>query len=617
MSRYRADDRVPTVADALSAINAPCVKQLAGLVESGQLPTRKPELIALVSARLERDDVFRELWARLDDTQRAAVAEVVHGPSGLLELDQFLAKYGRAPDFGSLNDYYDRRSGGPTVLRLFFFGGLTMPDEMRARLRALVPRPAAVRLAAVDELPEGVEQTWAGYDSGAREQREEGELVPLTVRETERAAIQELEAMLRLAESGRLAVSDKTRRPNAAAVRLVTDALAGGDFYPQEDGVGPIRSFAWPMLLQAGGLAELRGTRLGLTRAGAKALGAEPASVIRTVWERWLATRILDELARVDAIRGQTGKGKRGLTAVADRRGAVADALADCQLGRWVALDELLRYMRAAGHRFEVTRNAWTLYIGEAGYGSLGYDGCSGWNILQARYALCLLFEYAATLGLIDVAFVPPAGARPDYTDLWGADHLEYLSRYDGLQYLRLSALGTWCLGVAETYAPPRIEAAPVFTILANLELAVTGSELTYTDRVVLERYAEQTSDRVWRLDREKLLAAIEDGDSVAGVREFLDARAVTPIPESVTSLLDEVAERGERLVDRGPMRVIDCADPALVALLANDFRTRALCIAAGEDRLLVPSDREPAFRRAVRKLGYAVRSGERARKAA
>ena len=297
------------------------------------------------------------------------------------------------------------------------------------------------------------------------------------------------------------------------------------------------------MLLQAGGLAELRGTRLGLTRAGAKALGAEPASVIRTVWERWLATRILDELARVDAIRGQTGKGKRGLTAVADRRGAVADALADCQLGRWVALDELLRYMRAAGHRFEVTRNAWTLYIGEAGYGSLGYDGCSGWNILQARYALCLLFEYAATLGLIDVAFVPPAGARPDYTDLWGADHLEYLSRYDGLQYLRLSALGTWCLGVAETYAPPRIEAAPVFTILANLELAVTGSELTYTDRVVLERYAEQTSDRVWRLDREKLLAAIEDGDSVAGVREFLDARAVTPIPESVTSLLDEVAQ--------------------------------------------------------------------------
>jgi hypothetical protein len=273
--------------------------------------------------------------------------------------------------------------------------------------------------------------------------------------------------------------------------------------------------------------------------------------------------------------------------------------------------------MRATGHRFEVTRNAWTLYICEAGYGSLGYDGHGGWNILQARYALCLLFEYAATLGLIDVAYVPPAGARPDFHDHWGADGLEYLSRYDGLEYLRLTALGAWCLGVTDAYEPPRIEVAPAFTILPNLELAVMGTALTYADRLALERYAEQTSDRVWRLRRDKLLAAIEQGEAVADVREFLASRTAIPIPASVTSLLEEVAERTERLVDRGPMRVIDCADPALVALLANDSKTRALCIAAGDDRLLVPTACEPAFRRAVRKLGYAVRSGEQPRAAA
>ena len=54
-------------------------------------------------------------------------------------------------------------------------------------------------------------------------------------------------------------------------------------------------------------------------------------------------------------------------------------------------------------------------------------------------------------------------------------------------------------------------------------------------------------------------------------------------------------------------MRVIDCADPALVLRLVNDRTTRALCIAAGENRLLVPAGSEQAFRRAVRKLGYAV----------
>ncbi|HWF23916.1 MAG TPA: helicase-associated domain-containing protein [Solirubrobacteraceae bacterium] len=616
MSRHLTEHCVPTVEEALSAINVPCVKQLAGLLESGPLPTRKAELIALVSTRLEREAILRQLWGRLDETQRAAVAEVVHGSSAHLQLNQFRAKYGRTPDFGALNDH--ARSGAPTLLSLFFFGGLTMPDDLRARLGTFVPRPAAVALAALDELPEAVEQTWTVYDSSARRHREEADLVALTVRETERAAVQELATTLRLVESGKLAVSDKTRRPTAASVRVLAEALAGGDFYGEEqDDVGPIRAFAWGMLVHAAGLAELRGSRLALTRTGVKALGAEPATVIRAIWRRWLATRILDELARVDAIKGQTGKGKRGLTAVAERRETVASALADCPAGRWVGVDELFRYMRAAGHRFEVTRNAWTLYIGDAGYGSLGYDGSSGWHILQARYALCLLFEYAATLGLIDVAYVPPAGARPDYTSLWGADHLDYLSRYDGLEYVRVTALGAWCLGIADTYEPPRFAPAPVFTMLANLELALIGAPLEYADRLVLERYAEQTSDRVWRLDREKLLAAVEQGDSVAGVREFLIARATTPIPAPVASLLDDVAHRAERLVDRGPMRVIECADPALVALLANDSRTRALCIAAGEVRLLVPSDCEPAFRRAVRKLGYAVRAGEQLGKAA
>jgi hypothetical protein len=58
------------------------------------------------------------------------------------------------------------------------------------------------------------------------------------------------------------------------------------------------------------------------------------------------------------------------------------------------------------------------------------------WKILQARYALCLLFEYAATLGLIDVAYIPPHGARPDYGNLWGVDDLSFFSRYDNARLI-------------------------------------------------------------------------------------------------------------------------------------------------------------------------------------
>jgi hypothetical protein len=247
----------------------------------------------------------------------------------------------------------------------------------------------------------------------------------------------------------------------------------------------------------------------------------------------------------------------------------------------------------------------------DAQYGSLGYDGYGGWHILQARYALCLLFEYAATLGLIDVAYVPPDGARPDYHDMWGTDDLTFLSRYDGLTYIRVTPLGAYALGSAPDYEPPALEHRGVFSVLSNLDVVATGEDLTFADRVVLDRYAAQTADRVWRLDRGQLLAAAEAGESIDDVRAFLVARTATPLPPTVISLLDDVADRARRFVDRGAMRVIECADPALVLQLANDARTRRLCIAASEHLLLVPTDSDQAFRRAVRKLGYAVSVAE------
>ncbi|TKA00881.1 hypothetical protein FCI23_41645 [Actinacidiphila oryziradicis] len=55
--------------------------------------------------------------------------------------------------------------------------------------------------------------------------------------------------------------SEKTCRPGAATVEAVAGVLDGAGFHPSE----AIAAFAWPMLLQAGGLAQLTGGRLALT----------------------------------------------------------------------------------------------------------------------------------------------------------------------------------------------------------------------------------------------------------------------------------------------------------------------------------------------------------------
>jgi hypothetical protein len=103
------------------------------------------------------------------------------------------------------------------------------------------------------------------------------------VRHTEPEALGNLAAVLQLCAAGKLRCSEKTHRPSAVTVRTVAEALVAGDFYPDE----AIASFAWPLLLQAGGLARRDGTRLELTPRGRKALGQPAHDVIRGLWERW------------------------------------------------------------------------------------------------------------------------------------------------------------------------------------------------------------------------------------------------------------------------------------------------------------------------------------------
>jgi hypothetical protein len=579
MARVR--DELPP-AKATDALSSLLVDQLRGLavVATGEVPQGcKAELLARVAASLDGVGV-RRTYESLDEIDRAAVAEAAYGGFGHFDAVRFRAKYGRDPGWGATSW---RGTSSATALDLLFCGHRTLPVDVRATLRTFVREPPASEVLPAEEP------------------------AAATVIETERAAQRDLHAVLRLVETGKVAVSDKTRRPSAVAVRLIAAVLDGGDMYAGDRGA--IKAFAWPLIVQAAGLASPMGSRLALTKAGVRALHEPPPSTLARAWRKWQSTTLIDELSRVEEIKGQSGRGRRGLTAVARRRAAISGALSDCPVGRWVEVDELFRHMQAGEHDFEVTRDAWRLYICEPEYGSLGYDGCGGWNILQARYALAFLLEYAATLGVIDVACVPPSGAREDYLNLWGADGLEFLSRYDGLTHIRVSPLGALCLGLTDDYSPAATEVQQSLRVLPDFEV-VALDELTHADRLVLDRIAESKGERIWRLRRERLLMAVEAGESIERVCEFLQARSATGLPDTVTQLLDDLAERSGALVDRGQALLIECCDRAVATILSNDRRTGGLCLLAGEKTLAVPAVSEPAFRRAARDLGYVLGSG-------
>jgi len=605
--------RVPNprlLPEFLNNYTVPMLKRLAGLLESN-LPTRKADIIAVIRKHMEDTGRLRQIWGQLDELQQAAISEVVHSPSERFHSAEFRAKYGSDPDKGHFNSY--GKVDKPSLLGLFIYSG-QMPQDLKGRMKAIAPPPRSVQIETVDEPPDTVSQTWLEYDYKSSKSKRRTVDIPVTRLETERGAKHDVHAVLRLIEAGKVRVSTKTRKAAAASRRAIAKILRGGDFYPPQEQAddwttdpGHIKAFAWPLIVQSAGLAKLSGKKLQLTRKGKKALSSPPHEVIGKAWKRWLKTKLLDEFNRVNAIKGQTGrKGKRAMTAPADRREAIAQALASCPPHRWIAFDEFSRFTRASGYTFQVARDSWPLYIGNSRYGSLGYSGYGGWNILQGRYMLAFLFEYAATMGLVDVAYIHPSGAREDYGDLWGVDDLDCLSRYDGLLYIRVNGLGAWCLEMTDEYAltPPDVQ--HTLKVLPNMDVVAT-EPLPPGDTLFLELFAEQTSDVVWSIDSIQLLEAMEQGHSVADVETFLKAKSGGSLPDTVEVLFQETADRASRLQDRGSARLIEAQDAALAQLIANDGRLRSLCILAGERHIVVPESDEKAFRRALHELGYSL----------
>lgn len=611
-----------TLQEGLTFRTVDVLKKLLQLLPIDDRPTRKAKLMEAIASYLLGPGL-KNLWNELDTLQKAAVAEAAHITDGHYYSEQFRAKYGDYPEWGNASTvYYSSRK--IAKLDLFFLPTGTysrsslMPQDLQAKLREFVPKPQEFALESSAEAPQTFRADYRRYNENYRPVTVSEDL-PVVCCPTEQAAQRDLVAMLRLIHLGKVSVSDKTSMPGKATLNAIAPILQGGDYYTEadqpkpkfHDAIGVIKPFAWVMLVQAAGLANVMGKKLQLTKAGQKAITTAPAKTLKAVWKKWAKTTLLDEMRRVEVIKGQTGKGKRGFTALSGRRRPIIDALRQCPEGKWVTFEDLKRYMLANAQTFEVHRYPENLYISESGYGSL-YNAGGNWSILQDAYMKCLLFEYAATLGLLDVAYIPPYDLpRGTFRDYWGADNYSFLSRYDGLISFRVNPLGAFCLELNDTYTAESVTTESTLRVLPNLDIVMTGAPLSPAEAMMMDTFTTKTSDAVWKLDRQVALKAAEEGHSLKEFQDFITQASAEALPKTVKQFFKDCGDRTSSLQDKGMARLIECNDATLAALIAHDSRTKKYCQLAGDTYLVVLLDQETRFRTAVRKLGYTLPMGQ------
>lgn len=596
------------------------LQSLTKLVDA-KPPKRKGELVPLLARVMTDPKRIRELYDRLDPISQNAIRVAVFDPDGRLDQHKFRAWFGEMPPYNEKGSdsstnrelrwsrYSDQRNVKPTLLRLFFPRYDYLPTDTRTILQKFVLPPDPFAIPIIENLPKAHklhEHVWKKHGIQLREWEER-----VQVREMAVAAAADLRTVLRLIDTGKIRVTDIKLIPTQASRQAIAKVLTGDDFYASDIAEKAkydpafdlgIRSFAWPLLVQAGGLAEKSGDALKLTAAGKKALTAPVPDLLRKLWTAWLKNRAFDEFARVDTIKGQ---GRARMSSAANRRSAVVAGLAACPVGRWFAVNDLFRLLQATGQQLTIAHNVEELYIAEHLYGNFGYDfGDSTWELLEGRFTLAFLFEYAATLGAIDVAYIPPQHARLDFNSRWGVDDLTCLSRYDGLLYLRVNTLGAWLLGLADEYRSEEPTKSNILRALANRDV-VTSRGFQAADQLVLERFAESTSEGVWTLSAAKILGMIEQGGSIDEVEHFLATHTTGDLPGTVVTFLNDLRAKASRLSDAGPARLIACADEHVATELTADRHLKGKCIRAGDRFVVVREADLNAVRKVIRKRGY------------
>ena len=93
-------------------------------------------------------------------------------------------------------------------------------------------------------------------------------------------------------------------------------------------------------------------------------------------------------------------------------------------------------------------------------------------------------------------------------------------------------------------------------------------------------------------------------------MEQFLSAKSDGKLPQNVAVLLNDIRDRTSQLTPAGSALLIAVEDAGVAKRIAHERSLQPLCMLAGENHIVVPYDKERAFRRALRQMGYAFPAG-------
>jgi hypothetical protein len=579
-----------TLAEALEQWNSDTIKSYVQLLGYPKPPTRKADRIQAICAQMLNPDKLQQVWNQLDPLAQKAVSAAYHN-DGQFNEDAFVAQYGSLPPRPK-KEGWSYHSKLPILLDLFILDK-TIPADLKPLLANLVAPVERFQLTGVEKPP----ATFA-----AKYWREE---YPIICVETEIIGRADLLTYLQMVEQGILTWSEKNRDLTAASIRKLYTNLMAGDFYPEPEKLTTrytIRPFGLDTFAQNAGLVTSTGK---LTSAGRKYLQTQDPDLLLEAFEQWAEKGKFDELTRITQLHGLNARGTR-LTPPASRREKVIEALSWCPAQTWISILDFYRAVKIWHFDFEVELTDWSnLYAGS--YKEYGYmDGNDYWLITKGLFINAILMEYLATIGAVDIAYImedlPTLDIDGSYAD-------EAYSLHDGLLYFRINHWGAFLLGQASEYVPTQPRKRDLFTLDDQLQLHLLA-ELRPNEQLQLEAVAEQVKEGVYRLDNHKLLSAVEGGQKLDHLAQFLENNGRGSLPQPVADWLARLRRNMKTIQVKEEAVVVEVQGAEQLAVIESDAVLAKLCQplpATKHANVLVLAKNLSKFQKRLKELGYLV----------
>ncbi|MEW6620567.1 MAG: hypothetical protein AB1422_14720 [bacterium] len=290
-------------------------------------------------------------------------------------------------------------------------------------------------------------------------------------------------------------------------------------------------------------------------------------------------------------------------------RESLFELLRGLPLSSWVCCENLVKYARAKGIYLELINihTKWEFYYTRETPRTYGHY-LENIRISNEIYKDAVIVPFVktvmflfATFGIVDIAYNLPKNEV-----LQEKDH-PYLSIYDGLQYVRLTKLGAYILGLIEKYEV-EIKEEKTNIILDERRLIIHIEGTDRLKRMVLEKVATPISDNHYKVDYESFFKDCNSKEDIKRKVEFFKGQISSNLPEIWHNFLNEILEKINPLNCEEKMAVYRLKkDKELISLIATDEVLKKYILKAEDYCILIDKSNLGKVKKRLREFGYLI----------